>query len=133
MELERKLLALCACVFFGFGLVAFFIAEPFAQQLSYDLSRTGATMEFMAAYGGLMFGIGAFLLLCLKQHTRLGLWAVLLTISGLFVGRLIGFIFDDGTTVLQNCFLVFELTAIVIITAVLKRHSNYMNNCLKSA
>lgn len=120
MKLQKQVLSFYTVVFMVFAAPALAAPEWFAHLLKYDISQAGATMEFIAAYGGLLLGIGLFLIYCLKNDVRLGLIAVMLTVGGLFAARVFGIFFDEGINTIQSTFLVLETLTLMLVGVLLK-------------
>ena len=120
MKNETLILNIYAFIFVLFAMPAFFIPEAFAAILQYSIDLPGAKMEFIAAYGGLILGVGIFLMICVREHTRLGLIAILSVIGSLFIGRVIGFLLDHGTSGVQNTFLFIEFLTILLMLKLLR-------------
>ena len=91
MKVQKTTLTFYTACFFLFGIPALVIPEWFSQTLGYNLAANGALMEFIAAYGGLIIGVGIYLLYCLKTNIKTGLVAVLIVMGSLFIGRIIGY------------------------------------------
>ena len=89
--------------------------ELFAEVLHFNIDLPGAKMEFVAAYGGLILGIGVFLMICARENPHFGMVALLIMIGSLFMGRIVGYFLDDGTTVVQNSFLIIEFLTVLLI------------------
>ncbi len=127
MKTETLILNTYAIIFILFALPAFFLPELFAQILHYNIDLPGAKMEFVAAYGGLILGVGVFLIICARENPSLGLIALLSVVGSLFAGRVIGYFLDVDTTSVQNTFLVIEfLTVLLILKCISKQRATHV-------
>lgn len=124
MKTETLILRMYAIVFIIFSLPAFFIPQQFAEILQFNIDLPGAKMEFVAAYGGLILGVGVFLIICARENPRLGLLAILFTVGSLMVGRIIGFSLTQETTWVQNTFLIIELLTVLLVLTLLSKQRN---------
>lgn len=124
MKTETLILRIYAIVFIIFSLPAFFIPQQFAEILQFNIDLPGAKMEFVAAYGGLILGIGLFLMICIRENPRFGLLAILCTVGSLMVGRIIGYVLDQDTTWVQNTFLIIELLTVLLVSTLLIKQRN---------
>ena len=118
-------------MFIIFSLPAFFAPQQFAEILQFNIDLPGAKMEFVAAYGGLILGVGAFLMICIRENPRLGLLAILCTVGSLMVGRIIGFVLDQDTTWVQNTFLVIELMTVLLVSMLWIKQRNKQDQCFR--
>ncbi|MBV1920568.1 MAG: hypothetical protein KUG73_07780 [Pseudomonadales bacterium] len=76
-------------------------------------------MEFIAAYGGLIIGVGIYLLYCLKTNVISGLVAVFFVMGSLFTGRIIGYCVEGEINDIQLVFLVIEFITIALLSSLL--------------
>ncbi|ARU58127.1 hypothetical protein OLMES_4110 [Oleiphilus messinensis] len=119
MKIQKYTLIFYVACFFLFSIPAFFFPDWFAFQLGYKFNRQGALMEFMGAYGGLILGIGIYLIYCLKNNIKAGLVCVLAVIASLFMGRAIGYAVEQEINNIQVTFLVIELITMFLISGLL--------------
>ncbi|WP_250657520.1 DUF4345 family protein [Alkalimarinus coralli] len=124
MKTETLVVKCYAVISVLFALPAFLMPELFAQILKYNIDLPAAKMEFVAAYGGLILGLGVFLMVCAKENVRLGLIAILCIVGTLFVGRVIGYLLDVESTPVQNSFLLIEFLTVLFMVKLLSRHRN---------
>lgn len=124
MEIQKITLIFYVCGFFLFGIPAFVVPEWFSEVLGYKLASKGALMEFIAAYGGLIIGVGIYLLYCLKTNVISGLVAVLFVMGSLFLGRIIGYGVEREINDIQLVFLVIEFITITLLSSLLYVNSN---------
>ncbi len=120
MKTDTILVNIYAAAFILFSLPAIFAADHFAHLLRFSLDLPGAKMEFIAAYGGLILGAGVYLALVAKTNPKTGIMAILCIMGMLFLGRLGGYFVDQGTTQVQNAFLVIELLTVLIMLSRLR-------------
>ena len=119
MKVQKTTLTFYIVGFFVFGIPAVVVPEWFSQTLGYNLTTKGSLMEFIAAYGGLIIGVGIYLLYCLKTNIKSGLVAVLIVMSSLFLGRIIGYGVEREINQVQLAFLGLELFTIVLLSSIL--------------
>jgi hypothetical protein len=119
MKIQQNILKFYVACFFVFSAPAFFLPAWFAAQLGYEFEHQGALMEFIAAYGGLIMGIGIYLIYCLKNQIQAGLVCILTVISSLFIGRVIGYAIEQEMNNIQATFLIIELITILLISGLL--------------
>lgn len=124
MNFLKITLTFYAVCFFLFGIPAIVAPEWFSETLGYKLASKGALMEFIAAYGGLIIGIGIYLIYCLKTNVISGLVAVLIVMGSLFLGRVIGYGVESEISNVQVIFLIIELTTISLLSCILYSYSN---------
>ena len=125
MKVQKTTLSFYVACFFLFGIPAIVVPEWFSEVLGYKLASKGALMEFIAAYGGLIIGVGIYLLYCLKTNIQSGLVAVLIVMGSLFLGRIIGYGVERELNDIQLVFLVIELITIVLLSSILYAHSSH--------
>ena len=96
MRLGRALVIVNGVLFAGFGL-GFMAAPSFFSGLFTGgvFSTPSAIIDVRATYGGLGLGLGLWLLLCSKEHVRLGLVGSLIVLTSIMLGRVAGLIVDD--------------------------------------
>jgi hypothetical protein len=119
MRIEKSILTLYILCFIGFGLPGIFMPDQFAVLLQYRFSNPAGKTEFVAAYGGLIVGLGFYLIYCLQTNIRAGLMCVVITIASLFAGRLIGFFMGGEIDNVQLTFLTLELFTILLVGTIL--------------
>ena len=119
MNLERITLIFYIGCFIFFAVPAFFLPEWFAGLLGYEISSKGSKMEFVAAYGGLILGVGFFLFYCLYKNIIIGLFSVLIIVGTLLFGRVVGYIIEGSVNNVQLFFLTIELGTVIFLAYVL--------------
>ncbi|OUS26451.1 hypothetical protein A9Q99_18115 [Gammaproteobacteria bacterium 45_16_T64] len=119
MKIQRVVLIAYIGCFFAFGAPAIFFPQWFANLLGFTLSAKGALMEFIAAYGGLIIGIGIYLIYCLRNNIRSGLFAVLTIVGSLMIGRIAGYFVEQAVSDVQVFFLTIELMTIILVSSLL--------------
>lgn len=132
MKIETLILKIYATIFVIFALPAFFIPQSFAEILQFNIDLPGAKMEFVAAYGGLILGIGVFLMICIRENPRLGLLAILSVIGTLFIGRVMGYFISYETTLVQNIFLVIEFLTVLLTLKLLRQKKTKLGQRVNS-
>jgi hypothetical protein len=100
VKFGRVVLAAVAIIFIPFGVWALVDPVAVAGLTQVQLPTPTALADGRAVYGGLTLGLGAFFGLCASRRelVRPGLWAILLTVAGAFLGRLTGVIADGAGT-----------------------------------
>ena len=119
MNIEKSILTLYILCFIGFGFPGVLLPDQFAALLQYKFITPAGKTEFVAAYGGLIIGIGLYLIYCLKTNVRGGLVCVAITLASLFVGRVIGLFTGGDFDDIQLTFLTLELVSLLLIGFVL--------------
>ena len=140
MSFGKMVVLLYVVAFFGFSVPAFVYPSWFSKELGYDLMAAGSYMEFMGAYGGLIFGVGVFLCYCLVSSITTGLVAILSIVGCLFLGRVVGFAVEEESNIVQNSFLFIEALTIFLVALALRAEGGVVksgvqadNNSLHSA
>lgn len=108
-------LAFYIACFVVFGVPGLFLPDMFSALLQYEFTTPVGRMEFVAAYGGLILGIGLYLLYCLKTNVKAGLVAVFVIVGSLFLGRLIGYQMNGEINGLQTFFLAIESVTVIVV------------------
>ena len=119
MKAQKFTLVFYIVCFFLFALPAILAPHWFATILGYDLNLKGSLMEFVAAYGGLIIGVGSYLIYCLNKDLRGGVIAILIVMGSLFVGRVVGYGIEQEISGIQQFFLIIELITLVLVSSVL--------------
>jgi hypothetical protein len=132
MKVQKTTLIFYIAGFFIFGIPAIVVPEWFSQALGYNLTLKGSLMEFIAAYGGLIIGVGIYLLYCLKTNIKSGLVAVLIVMGSLFLGRIIGYGIEREINQVQLVFLGIEIFTIVLLSSILYSHASRQKIAIKS-
>jgi len=109
MKIRKLILGYYAVLFVAFGILGLVMPSMVSTLIHYDISSPGATMEFMATYGGLFLGVGGFMFYCIKSNTQTGLVCVLLTMGAMLVSRIIGLGLHSGADYIQYIYLAGEL------------------------
>ncbi len=125
MNVEKVVLAFYTLCFVAFGVPGLLFPDMFSALLHYEFITPVGKMEFVAAYGGLIIGIGLYLLYCLKTNVRAGLVAVLTIVGSLFIGRVIGYQMGGEIDDLQSLFLAIESATVVIVGLVLVKGEGF--------
>ena len=122
MSFERVLLAVLAAFVLLAGVGCLVAPSLFAQQAQFQSSPSALT-EIRAFYGGLQFGIGLFLLWCLRTPSRTsqGLLLVGLAVGGAGLARMFGIFFDHAPTSHHVANLGIEAVTVVLVAIALSR------------
>ncbi len=116
MIMQKFVLGYYAVLFTVFGML---MPSVVSNLIHYDISLPGATMEFMATYGGLFLGLGGFLFYCLKSNIQTGMFCVLLTMGAMFVSRIVGLGLYGGADYIQYIYLGGELFTVILTGLIL--------------
>jgi hypothetical protein len=116
LAFARTVLGVAALAFAAFGLWALFDPVAVAGQAQVQLPTPTALADGRAVYGGVTLGLGLFFALCAAQPAlvRSGLWALLASMGGPFLGRLIGVIVDGARTPETLGTLAFEFAFVAL-------------------
>ena len=119
MNIRKLILGYYAILFIAFGIMGLAMPSIVSSLIHYDISSPGATMEFMATYGGLFLGLGVFMFYCIKSNTETGLVCVLLTMGAMLISRMIGLGLHNGADYIQNIYLAGELFTVILVGFIL--------------
>ena len=121
--IDRLLILVSAAIFAGFG-GWIFVAPEALEMIGINLTSGEARADVRATYGGLQWGIAAFLLVVQSRPDwyRAGLLMALCGAAGLAGGRLVGMVVDGGTTPLMQVFFAVEAFGVVVLAWALKRN-----------
>lgn len=110
MKFSQALVLVNGILFIGFGL-GFVIAPVYFSTLftGAHFATPSAIIDVRATYGGMALGLGIWLVVCARQHVRLGLLGSLAVLVSIVTGRLVGIVLDGGANVFMYVFLVAEL------------------------
>lgn len=127
MSLDRVVLALNAALCLFAGVACVVAPASLAQQA--DLSTApSALTEIRAFHGGLLVGVGAFQVWCLRRpaSTFAGLVMVASSVGGAGIARLLGMLVDRQPTAYHLMNLLVEATtvSVVIFTLARQRHGH---------
>ena len=115
MKIRKLILGYYAVLFVAFGVLGLVMPSMVSTLIHYDISSPGATMEFMATYGGTFLGLGGFMFYCIKSNTQTGLVCVLLTMGAMLISRIIGLGLHSGADYIQYIYLAGELFTVVLV------------------
>ena len=123
--MTRFVLWLGALTFVPFGLWVLFDPRALAAITERPLPTPTAMTDSRAVDGGIVLGLGLLFAACAVDPTkaRTGLWTMLLTFGGAFLGRGVGVVLDGGTAATYRVAAV-ELAGAALAAAALMRHSN---------
>lgn len=124
MKVRKLILGYYAVLFIAFGILGLVMPSMVSTLIHYDISSPGATMEFMATYGGLFLGVGGFMCYCIKSNTQMGLVCVLLTMGAMLISRIIGLELHSGADYIQYIYLAGELFTVVLVGFMLAKPVN---------
>jgi len=130
MKVRKFVLGYYAVLFIAFGIFGLVMPPIVSNLIHYDISYPGATMEFMATYGGLFLGLGGFMLYCIKSNIQTGLVCVLLTMGAMLISRLAGFGLYGGADYIQYIYLAGELFTVLLVGFMLAKPVNPVNPSL---
>ena len=122
MSFERVLLAVLAAFVLLAGVGCLVAPSLFAQQAQFQTTPSALT-EIRAFYGGLQFGIGLFLVWCLRTPSRTsqGLLLIGLAVGGAGLARMFGILFDHTSTSHHLANLGVEVVTVVLVAIALSR------------
>ncbi len=122
MSLERILLAVLAAFVLLAGVGCLVAPSLFAQQAQFQTTPSALT-EIRAFYGGLQFGIGLFLVWCLRTPSRTsqGLLLIGLAVGGAGLARMFGILYDHAPTSHHLANLGIEVVTVVLVAIALSR------------
>jgi hypothetical protein len=117
MALWRLVLALLGLTGVGLGFACLFNPDELAALASVSFLTPAGRTDFRAMYGGLEFGVGAFLLICAlrREFVRVGLFAGACALVAMGTSRSVGLALD-GFAGLQFLFALTELVGGVLAT-----------------
>jgi len=122
MMFRRAFLGIVGLVFVAFGAWAFVDPVAVAGLTEVSLPTPTALADGRAVYGGLTLGLGVFFVLCTRPAlVPGGLWAVVLTVGGAFLGRLTGVAIDGAGSSAAIGTLASELTIAAVAAVALAR------------
>ena len=124
MKIGKLVLGYYAILFIAFGVAGLMIPDQVTSLIQYGLNGPVAQMEFMATYGGLFIGLGAFMFYCIKQNVQLGLVSVILTMGAMLITRLIGYFSFGEANLVQYIYLAGELFTVLLVGFILARFNN---------
>ena len=136
MKFGRVVLAVVAIIFVPFGVWGLIDPVAVAGLTQVQLPTPTALADGRAVYGGLTLGLGAFFALCAvrQELVRPGLWAVLLTVAGPFLGRLAGVVADGAGTAETYRTLISEFAiAALAVVSLARRVSGRTSRTTSSA
>ncbi len=122
MSFERILLAVLAAFVLLAGVGCLVAPSLFAQQAQFQTTPSALT-EIRAFYGGLQFGIGLFLVWCLRvpDRTSQGLLLGGLAVGGAGLARIFGVLLDQAPTSHHLVNLGIEAVTVLLVAIALSR------------
>ena len=127
MKLGQWVLGFNAFLFIAFGIAALIAPSDLSALVHYGLNSPIAGMEFMATYGGLFIGLGAFMFYCIKNSLQAGLMSVLLSMAGMFSARMYGFLAYGEADSVQYIYLAGESFTVLLVGFILIKYRQELN------
>jgi hypothetical protein len=124
MKIGKWVLGYYGFLFVAFGIAGLMIPDQVISLIHYGLNSPVAKMEFMATYGGLFTGLGAFMIYCIKQHVQVGLVSVLFTMGAMLFTRLIGYFSFGEANIFQYIYLAGELFTVFLVGFILVKFNH---------
>ncbi len=116
MTFAKQIIWLVALFFLIYGLIFAIAPDAFALWVTGSaIQGVSAQVDFRATYGGLQLAFGALLALAARDTgtVRLGLWAVILSMSAMAITRTLGIVIDGQPNALMFVYLGLEILAIL--------------------
>ena len=120
MKICKYVLAYYGLLFIAFGIAAATVPDIVTGAIHYSLTSPVAQTEFLATYGGLFIGLGAFLLYCCNGRIRIGLVCVLCTMGPMLFARAAGYAVHGSANLVQHIYLGGELFTVVLVLVLLR-------------
>ena len=119
--IARIYLWICAIVFLGLGVALMFWPVEILKSVEVSFTSPTAFADIRADYGGCIFGLGAFLVVCASRATRvrLGLLCTGLTFSGYALGRLLSLALDGMPKQIIFTLIVVEVIGAAVAFALM--------------
>lgn len=128
MNIGKYVLVYYAALFTAFGIAGLVAPDLVTSLIGYSLDGPIAQMEFMATYGGLFLGVGAFMFYCIKQHVYTGLVSVLLTMGAMLITRLIGYFSFGEIDTVQSVYFAGEIFTVILVGYVLFKNGHELQH-----
>lgn len=110
MKFAKGFLLINSVLFVFFGLSFIFAPSYFTHLFTGGAFTTSsAAIDVRATYGGLGVGLGVWLLLCVKEHIRLGILGCIVVLASIVLGRVVGLVLDESPNRIMYFFLVTEI------------------------
>ena len=123
----KALVWLNAVLFMLYGLGFMFFPE-YLSELVTDASPSSSSglIDMRATYGGISLGFGVLLAYMVRRADmlRLGVWAVMLIVGGMALGRGIGMVLDGSPNTMMYVFLALEVAVVLVGVALMNKHSD---------
>ena len=124
MKIGKLVLGYYAILFIAFGIAGLMMPEQVTSLIKYGVNSPVAKMEFMATYGGLFIGLGAFMFYCVKQNVQIGLVSVIFTMCAMLLTRLLGYFSFGEANLIQYIYLAGELFTVFLVGFILARFNH---------
>ena len=123
MSLDRVVLALSTAFVLLAGVACVVAPASFAQQAGLSATPNALT-EIRAFYGGLLIGVGCFLIWCIRQRTLTfaGLLLVAFSVGGAGMARTLGILIDQAPTRFHVTNLAVEVTTVALVALTISKH-----------
>lgn len=124
MKTASEIIDFNAILFCLYGLGFIFFPHYLSTLvMGYAPTTSSGIIDMRATYGGICLGFGLLLAYCARDRksTVKGLWAVILVVGGMALGRLMGVVIDDNPNVMMYIFLGLEVTIVTIAVIVLRK------------
>ncbi|CAA0111088.1 Uncharacterised protein [Zhongshania aliphaticivorans] len=124
MNISKFLINITASIFTLYG-VGFIFFPVEISLLITDFAPTNATAltDMRATYGGMSAAIGLvlFVLASKPQWEKLGVFAVLVFMLGMAIGRIVGLFVDGSTSAVMYVYLALEIVAFILSSYLLSK------------
>jgi len=106
-------------LFFYYGTLGVLNPVNTVVPMELNVGTNIAKTEIRATYGGLLLGIGLFLLYSAFFEVKIGLVAVLLIVGGIGITRLFSIFYDNSSSSIHWYLLAMELASVIIALVLL--------------
>ena len=124
MKIGKLVLGYYAFLFIAFGIAGLMITDQVTSLIQYGLNSPVAKMEFMATYGGLFIGLGAFMFYCIKHNVQVGLVSVIFTMGAMLLTRIFGYFSFGEANLVQYIYLAGELFTVLLVGFILVKFNH---------
>lgn len=129
MTFNKALVLVNGILFIGFGL-GFMTAPVYFSALftGAQLTTASAIIDVRATYGGMALGLGIWLVVCARQHIRLGLIGAFAVLTSIVLARLVGIVLDGGANGFMYAFLAAEVLFLLATSYALRVSSPHRSS-----